>query len=424
MKKIIACVLSIAVLFAFAACEASTPVSYYGKNVDSITLLNAPDYVVGEILNPSDFSFRVVYNNGETTTRNGAELGLAPTKSGSSGLEIDTDGDYELTGDDTFGIAYGTTRPDANGSYSVKAVWPVVVKAAAVNDVDFTVDPTNAVKEIKKGASLTDDDLDGLVVTAEFENGNTKIVSASIAKISTSTFTVDTAGAAESTTTVKVANSVTNVTIDPAWTLTIKEETNKVADLKLEFAKQEIFEKAKTKTLLSNVKFNVVVTFEDGTTETIASDSLTSGNRGTVTVDFTEVYAANTYVQDKTNLSYAAVVKYDGFTKNTSLTIEYTEDYPTQVTVTPKDANKKYLDTQVVDVNDFTYTGSGWKSEHTYTDNDVDADKFLIQNATILIGEQATGNGTHSITIVWKDETLRSAITVSGVTSVNVKQDA
>ena len=126
MKKIIVCVLSIAVLFAFAACEASTPVSYYGKNVDSITLLSAPDYVQGETLNPADLSFRVVYNNGETATRNGAELGLAPT-SGTVGkdLEIDISGNYVLDATNTFGIAYGTTRPGTDGKASVPVRWTV-----------------------------------------------------------------------------------------------------------------------------------------------------------------------------------------------------------------------------------------------------------------------------------------------------------
>lgn len=416
MKKIIVCVLSIAVLFAFAACEASTPVSYYGKNVDSITLLSAPDYVQGETLNPADLSFRVVYNNGETATRNGAELGLAPT-SGTVGkdLEIDISGNYVLDATNTFGIAYGTTRPGTDGKYTVKDVWTVEIKAADPAQLTYVVDPTNAAKEIKKGTSaLSAEDIRGIVVTAKFDNGNTKVVPATIAKIDADDFTVDASGVAESTTTVKSVNA--KVTIDPAWTLTIKEETNKVTDLKLEFAKQEIFEKAITKTKLSDVKFNVVATFEDGKTERIASTALTTdGDRGVATVDFTEVYAENTFVQDRTNLSYAAVVTYDGFTKNTNLIIEYTKDYPKAVVATN---DTEYTDGQTVSTADFKYVYSNWASGKTdYTPDEVnslvDYTYFDIANAKILAGEQINSTSSHSVTLTWKNTEQKANVKIT-----------
>ena len=85
-----------------------------------------------------------MYNNGETATRNGAELGLAPT-SGTVGkdLEIDISGNYVLDATNTFGIAYGTTRPGTDGKYTVKDVWTVEIKAADPAQLTYVVDPTN-----------------------------------------------------------------------------------------------------------------------------------------------------------------------------------------------------------------------------------------------------------------------------------------
>ena len=185
MKKIIAFALSIAVLFAFAACEAGTIPPYYGKTVESITLLSAPDYIVGETLNPADLSFRVVYDNGEEVTRTGADLGLAPTKTGTdSKLEIDSNGSYKFA-DATakeFGIVYGTSRPTSGSAVTEKDIWKCTITPVAASTVDFVVDPTNAAKEITKGSSLTDAELEGIVVTAKLPKGD-KIVSAKIAEI-------------------------------------------------------------------------------------------------------------------------------------------------------------------------------------------------------------------------------------------------
>lgn len=425
MKKIIACILSIAVLFAFAACEASTPVSYYGKNVDSITLLSAPDYVQGETLNPADLSFRVVYNNGETATRNGAELGLAPT-TGTVGtdLEISTSGDYVLSSTNIFGIAYGTTRPGTDGKYTVKDVWPVEIKAADPTQLTYVVDPTNAAKEIKKGAStLSAEDIKGIVVTAKFDNGNTKVVSATIANIDEDDFTVDASGTAESTTTVKSANP--KVTIDPTWTLTIKEETNNVTALKLVFGEQEIFKESKEghRNLLSSIKYDVVASYENGPDKVVAKYNgstlapVTGGE--SVSVDFTEVYAANTYVQDRTSLVYAAVVTYEGITKNTNLEIEYTPDYPENVEVTAKDVNRKYFDNQSIELSDFNYSGTNWKSGNTAA-APVDEENFVIENSKILFGEQAAGT-THPFTIKWKNTDQSVAIKVAGASAADGK---
>ena len=419
MKKIIACILSIAVLFAFAACEASTPVSYYGKNVDSITLLSAPDYVQGETLNPADLSFRVVYNNGETATRNGAELGLAPTTGIGKDLAISTSGSYVLAVTNTFGIAYGTTRPDTNGNYNVKAVWPVEITAVDPDALTYVVDPTNAAKEIKKGGSLTAEDVKGIVVTAKFANGNTKVVSATIAGIDENDFSVDTTGAAESTTTVKAVN--TKITINPDWILTIKDTTDEITGFRLVFDdEQEIFKKGET--LLKDVKYSLVVTREtSGAGTPIESDDFTSKKVDAYFVDFDPDH---TNVQDITSAINVRIT-YENVTKIVPLPIDYTDDYPTTFTAVLTNDKATFKDGNELTADMFTYTFSSWASEYDYKTNKeaepADYRNITVVNGKILEGEQKIGEeGSHTVYLYWADEAVRSKVNTGSAEDVTV----
>ena len=76
MKKIMAVLLTVAVLFAFAACDNSTVNPYFGKQVASVTLESTPDYLGGETINPADVELRVVYDDGTTAFITGDEAGL------------------------------------------------------------------------------------------------------------------------------------------------------------------------------------------------------------------------------------------------------------------------------------------------------------------------------------------------------------
>ena len=195
MKKIIAFALSIAVLFAFAACEAGTIPPYYGKTVESITLLSAPDYIVGETLNPADLSFRVVYDNGEEVTRTGADLGLGLVDSTGNGIDTETANPYVLSTAKTFGIVYGTSRPTSGSAVTEKDIWKCTITPVAASTVDFVVDPTNASKEYKGAVSF-----EGVVITAKLPKGD-KVVSATIADIDADDFVV-TQNEAEKTVTI------------------------------------------------------------------------------------------------------------------------------------------------------------------------------------------------------------------------------
>ena len=421
MKKIMAFVLSIAVLFAFAACEAGTIPPYYGKNVDSITLMSAPDYIVGETLNPADLSFRVVYDDGQEATRTGAELGLAPTKTENGKTEINQAADYVLRNAKEFGIVYGTTKPTTGGSVDNKAIWTCTIKPVAVADVEFTVNPSNAAKEIKKGVSeLTDADIAGIVVTAEFANGNTKTVSADIAEITTKTFVPVVDG---TTATVYVAPSVSNVTISPEWVLDVVEETRTITGITFDY-NDELFSNATTKTTLDDVEFKVTVTYDTGKPDEYATRSAFTSAGGTI--DFNGYYDSATNIQDvsKSSINFTATVTYNGYTnENVALRGTYAQDYPTVFTAQLKSQYASGGTDQLsapatVTSNMFDYTFSQWASGDSYsgTTAPASASDIYVANADILTGE--TGN--HTVYLYWANEDLRDKVNRGTAVTVTV----
>ena len=77
MKKIISILLALAVVFSFAACENGVVFPENAeKTVLSVTLESAPEYLVGETVDPADVTLRVVYGDRTEDTFTGAELGL------------------------------------------------------------------------------------------------------------------------------------------------------------------------------------------------------------------------------------------------------------------------------------------------------------------------------------------------------------
>ena len=76
MKKIMAVLLSIAVVFAFAACDNSTTANpYFGQQVQRVVLESAPDYLVGETIDPADVKILVEYDNGSVVLT-GEDVGM------------------------------------------------------------------------------------------------------------------------------------------------------------------------------------------------------------------------------------------------------------------------------------------------------------------------------------------------------------
>ena len=418
MKKIIAFALSIAVLFAFAACEAGTIPPYYGKTVESITLLSAPDYIVGETLNPADLSFRVVYDNGEEVTRTGADLGLAPTTTGTgSTVEIDSDGSYEFTDATakTFGIKYGTSRP-TSGTVTEKDIWTCTITPVAASTVDFVVDPTNASKEYKGAVSF-----EGVVITAKLPKGD-KVVSATIADIDADDFVV-TQNEAEKTVTITVAPSATNITLSSAWTATYTTVEKEVTGITFEY-NDELFSNTpaeKITTTLDDIEFKVHVTYNTGKPEDFATRAAFESAGGKI--DFNGYYDEATKVQDvsKSTISFTATVEYEDY-KNTSVALRgsYANDYPTVFTAELKSEYKqdsgKVEAPYTVKKDMFDFTFSGWASGASYEDGPAGVADLIIENAEILSGETEE----HTVYFYWGDEDLRDKVNSGDPVKVTV----
>lgn len=418
MKKIIAFALSIAVLFAFAACEAGTIPPYYGKTVESITLLSAPDYIVGETLNPADLSFRVVYDNGEEVTRTGADLGLAPTTTGTgSTVEIDSDGSYEFTNATakTFGIKYGTSRPTSGGVVTEKAIWTCEITPYEAAKVKYVVDPSNAPKEYVAGT----DPFEGVVITAKLPKGD-KVVSAEIAGIDMDDF--DTA-VTETTVTFTVKSTVTNVTLSSAWTITYSVVEEEVTGITFEY-NDELFANtpAADMTTLDKIEFKVHVTYSTGRTEDFATRAAFKSAGGEV--DFNGFYDENTKVQEvsTSSINFTATVEYEDYTNpSVSLSGRYATDYPTTFTATLKseykDQGAKQLsapDTVRMDMFDFAF--SDWASGADDYDGPAGSSDIVIENADIIEGE----SGNHTVYFYWGDADLRDKVNSGDPVEVTV----
>ena len=415
MKKIMAFVLSIAVIFSFAACEAGTIPSYYGKTVVSVTLADAPDYIKGETLNPADVDLRVVYDDNTETIFTGAELGLKP------GDATHVKNSYDLLNSiNYFSVVYGTNR---DGKQVVDTVndyeWPIQIAAVDVSTLDITIDPSNADKEIAVNGTIADVDFSGLAYSVEFANGNTKSINpkklvSTVWPISADSFELSGSTATTGEVSVVLKDSVTKAALSSAWTLAVVSDDDPIESIDIVINEgYEIFEHG-TNTLaqiISNSKF--VATRESGEEEPIVA-----------TVDFDD-YQNSVEVQNY-GRSYDATVTYNGEKYATTLSFDWTTDYPTAVTVAPADPNKTYTDGQTVSPDDFTYTATSWASDYEkYTDSEKTAlcnsDDFTVQNAQILEGEQSTDNTKpHSIKIVWSDESLRTKVQVSGVSEVTL----
>ena len=416
MKKIMAFVLSIAVIFSFAACEAGTIPSYYGKTVVSVTLADTPDYIKGETLNPADVDLRVVYDDNTEAYFTGAELGLKP------GDATHTKNSYDLLNSvNYFSVVYGTNR---DGKQVVDQVndylWPIQIAAVDVSTLDITIDPSNADKEIAVNGTIADVDLAGLTYSVEFANGNTKSIDpAKLTNvtwpITVSSFELKGSTATTGNVSVVLKDSVTNATLTSDWTLAVVSDDDPIESIDIVINDgYEIFEHG-TNTLaqiLSNSK--LVATRESEEEETITADSVVFDD-----------YQNTVNVQDY-GRSYDVTVVYGGDTYTTTLSFDWTTDYPTAVTVAQADPNKTYTDGQTVSPADFSYTVTSWASKYDkYTDSEkaalCNSGDFTVQNAQILTGEQSTQNtGSHSIKIVWSDENLRDKVQVSGVSQVTL----
>ena len=436
MKKIMMVAISIAVIFGFAACE-NTPILPYGNEVISVTLASAPDYLVGETVNPADIQLRVVYDDNTTKTFTGAELGLKY-----AGKKTSFVIGSNITANNTFEVIYGADKVDG----SKKEAWPITIPATSLDDVTILINPAAAKQTFVVAGGNTVETVEGLAYSVEFPNGNIKAIDpATLSKqfvtawpITADSFVVKTYAAGAETTTIELADSVENAELTADWTVDVVDVddfsiADAISDVKLEYNAEtkEIFEHVKSgsETKLADVDYNLVVTFNEAYIEefmsilpdeaqtqlkdienpiTVAKSELEGEGifAGFADVKFTEYDAARTNVQKYGEGPYYATVTFGEGTmaysvKNVPLTITFAKDYPVLIKAVAADQDpdeegtqaKEYSAPGKVEAGDFDYTIVKWASDFTYTDEirapytEIASSDITIENADILKGE-------------------------------------
>ena len=173
MKKVLTVVLSLAVLFSFAACENKVP-TLYGAKVLSVTPVSSLDYITGETVNPADIQFRIVYDSKAEATLSGAEIGMVPAADNKNGYSVAVD-------ENEFTVTYGVDEKGVTQKWTVNVIGHYAQS--------LIVDPTNAVTAVLMNDAHTVSTT-GLTYTAVFEGG-TKAIDSTLgeSKLGDSTFT-------------------------------------------------------------------------------------------------------------------------------------------------------------------------------------------------------------------------------------------
>ena len=411
MKKIIAVLLSVAVLFAFAACDNSTTNPYFGKQVQSVTLQSSPDYLVGETVNPADIALRVVYTDNTTATVYGDQVGLKRD----GGFTI---AEADVKSGASFDFNYGSYNALNKDNAGKPMPWSITVPVYTVEGVK--VDVTNAPTTVAEGEKTVK--TDNLVFSLVYNTNEEKTgISAKTLKEVYKIEPTATVGEVASDNTAPVTVSVSpsmDVTGDENWVVTVTEaDTSYTVSIKHN-PEQEIFKvkDATTTESLSTLEFIVTVTYADpekmpeiysGT----AGSALTAADGGdkSIVVNFSE-FAGNKLttafeegVFDPSSVNAYITIdgKYYGVEK---LDIDYTDDYPTKVEAMVALDGKTFDVGKPFDIQDFKFVIKETAALGTVTSGDVLKDSEKKANIEIVTWgvDYGTSPGTEDYPVVFK----------------------
>ena len=388
MKKIMAVVLSLAVLFAFAACS-DGPTKFFGKDVLGVVVESTPDYIENEVLNPADVDLRVIFNDGSEAVYSGAELGMS--------------GAFKLTaGANKFTVNFGLVSGDSAVESKKNEV---VINAAKVTKL--VIDPTNAPKELLPDTEYsTALNAAGLVFKAEYGNGKSKEVSLDFAKELVSGLALTKVeGDAGDELEIKVTAGA-NAEVSPKWTVTIAE----AEDYFKEFRVTQILDKdhelfnigsdEKPHTL-ADVELAVSAVYEKDGIEVV--QPLTIGD-STDEVSVSWGKYADTFDLRRTDknaptsvvLTLNAEDEDDDIVRTVSIGIKFTEDYATEVNVAYKNGATKLELTAgaLINSNMFDYYAKEWASGKDVKDADkgdaiTDSSLFEVKPGRVPYGTPA-----------------------------------
>ena len=423
MKKVLTVVLSLAVLFSFAACENKVP-TLYGAKVLSVTPVSSLDYITGETVNPADIQFRIVYDSKAEATLSGAEIGMVPAEDNKNGYSVVNAGENPIN---KFIVTYGV---DDKG---VAQEWPVNVIGHYAQSL--IVDPTNAVTAVLMNDAHTVSTT-GLTYTAVFEGGSKAIDSTlGESKLGNSTFTYPSTASADDevkVTWTKGTTGVESVKISPDWTVTLTDEdpseiVSGVVLVQVTGGEDnEVYAVSgtdATNNTLGDVNYSVYLKYADNHVD-YENKVVKGTSAGQYSIDFPR-YALTYELASSSVRAFPAKVTIHGGTEedkvyDTTLNVTVTDDYVTEF--------KVVYNNTAVDPGDeipttlYTFTATKWasgKSDYSASANQMSQGDFTINPKYVQHGFD--GTVVNNLTFTYKENP--AAITSSdSQRTVNVNQ--
>ena len=423
MKKIMAVLVSIAMLFAFAACDNSTSNPYFGRQVSSVTLQSAPEYIVGETINPADIRLLVIYDNGSEV--------ITGDKVGLNGTFI-TEASNVADGS-KFTFKYGSYSALDGENYGTAKDWDIIVPVYAIEGLNIDTSAAGTTVEVGKGSLSSVALLSGAKFTLVYNNGKTREVSLTDLS-SVYGITVNaTAAATEENLDKEVKVSVTatgtnlpeNTTkVSPSeWNVKVVSDQSKVVS-KVELVPTEDFEAFVDHTKLEDLKYDIVFTYADNSTKTFSSTGITTyGTAADLTatdgvtdcnikVEFKD-YANGSYVLTKTDSSLVATVTatFDNLeaqvVKAAAMKVPFVEDYAVKIVAEKKDGSVKIYPEQELSKDSFKFKvveyASGDKPK-TGEEPTIESNKIVLDTKRVNYGVAAGEKFT--IEFSWDAETV------------------
>ena len=387
MKKFITIALAVAVLFSFAACQEPIDVNGYVPTGLSIQY-NGEDILAGEAFDATQYSATITYKNGKPGEYAG-QFALMDNQSPAQATDKYAIGVYVTAS------VQGETAPiDAVYTPTVYAVEKVVADVSGAT-----------VKEVAVGSTSVG--LDGVTVTAYYDNGKTKDVTA----LATATVTDGTTSAAKDKAVGFAQVLGTTVTVEGEWKVNVVAKT-------LDTSKIVSYTLTPAKTLYAgataaNTDWKVVATDENGN-----SDEVTTG----FTIVYTEGVTGSTtvtYEYGKTVKAYAKETSGDAVS---NLATAPVDDCVKSVQIVDKD--KTAVTTEAITYSTLSSTpldalkAGGYQLEITMAGNTAKTYDTAFNNVTFSV--PALKNGTDEV-VTFTYKAAEGAPTVSVNPSTGIK---
>lgn len=397
-KSILVGVLAAMMLFAFTACDNSTPEApiYGNATVVGASLASAPDYLEGEKLDPSEITVNVLLNVGDPIAYNGTEMGI-----------VVGDDDILSAGANTVAV----TIPGTELKYDI-TVYAYEIEAVTVNL--NPVQTTISLSEPKLS-------LEGISASITYGGGKTmtKTVPASAMPVDELVQGKKNGEVIDLGAYLKeMAEEVEDfeITVNGNWKLTVSDVAKTVRNVTITpNNKVEFFTVgSNTKLTADTFDFTATITYSDNTTDVLTKAELAEANGygyeilnlGTSGVTFSKDLTSFTLkvaIVDEDNEDALIGTVQD-------VKISATEDYPTKFKVTqvkktdkPSENEYTYWIGDDFAPQEFVFEITEMASKKTLADEDkkIEYSDFKVVSPS-KIKDGYTAEGTHSVTVTFE----------------------